>query len=63
MTNQEIIERVIKKAERNGYKGLISQEQFDFIERFADVKWDAENNKTYIINELRFRIVPHFAKK
>lgn len=41
-------------------KIVISKEQFDIIDFFADVETDEELNKTYILNKCRFKVVPHF---
>jgi len=42
------------------FKIIVSREQFQVIEQFADIEQDEELNKTYIINKCRFKVYPHF---
>ncbi len=42
------------------YRMIISKEQKQIIEEFAIIKKDKDFNTVYILNELEFKIVPHF---
>lgn len=39
---------------------IISADQFKIIESIADIEFSADLEKTYIVNKLRFKIVPNF---
>ena len=51
------------QREEAKFKIIITQEQFSFIEQFADIELDSELKRTYIINKCRFTIRPHFEPK
>jgi|VirMetMinimDraft_7_1064189.scaffolds.fasta_scaffold55078_2 hypothetical protein len=48
------------KMEDAKFKIIVTKEQMQVIEHFADIEMDAELNKTYILNKCRFKVVPHF---
>lgn len=39
---------------------IITQDQLELIEQFADQRKDSELNTIYKLNECEFRILPHF---
>ena len=48
------------KMEDAKFKIIVTKEQMQVIEHFADIEMDAELNKTHILNKCRFKVVPHF---